>query len=72
MPTEINFVGSGLTECTYIHTYSCVRVGAFSCIKWISKRERVSWQHSMKIDEQWECGTLCAIKGKVRTGGEKG
>ena len=36
------------------------------------KRESVSEQHSMKIDEQWECWTLCAIKMKARTGGEKG
>ena len=26
------------------------------------KRESVSQQHSMKIDEQWECWALCAIK----------
>ena len=26
------------------------------------KPERVSEQHSMKIDEQWECWTLCVIK----------
>ena len=26
----------------------------------------------MRIDEQWECWTLCAIKMKARTGGEKG
>ena len=34
-----------------------IHVGTFSCIKqWISgKRESVSGQHSMKIDEQWEC-----------------
>ena len=34
-----------------------IHVGTFSCIKqWISgKRESVSEQHSMKIDEQWEC-----------------
>ena len=27
---------------------------------------------SMKTDEQWGCWTLCAIKQKARTGGEKG
>ena len=35
------------------------------------KRESVRQQHSMKIDEQWGCWTLCAIKIKARTGGEK-
>ena len=33
------------------------------------KRESVSLPHSMGIDEQWECRTLCAIKMKARTGG---
>ena len=35
------------------------------------KRESVSYQNSMKIDEQWECWTLCAIKMKARTGGKR-
>ena len=26
----------------------------------------------IKIDEQWDCGTLCAAKMKERTDGEKG
>ena len=35
------------------------------------KRESVSEQHSTKIDEPWECWTLCAIKIEG-TGGGKG
>ena len=43
-------------------------VHKFTC----GKLESVSLQHSMKIDEQWECRTLCAIRIKARTGGKKG
>ena len=37
-------------------------------------RESVSYsniEYSMKVYEQWECWTLCAIKMKARTGGEE-
>ena len=48
--TEINFASSIITECT-------ISKGLFSFIKKMTsgKRESVCWQHSMKIDEQWEC-----------------
>ena len=68
MPTKINFASSILTESS-AHT----RPDFFLHKKIISgKRESVSWQHSMKIDEQWECLTLCAIKieGTYRGGEE--
>ena len=48
--TKINFASSILTECQYssgpfLHEKSDSR----------KKRESVSSQHSMEIDEQWEC-----------------
>ena len=49
MPFKINFVGSSLTEFMLVGAYSYIN-------KLISgKRESVSWPHSKKIDEQWEC-----------------
>ena len=62
MPTKINLVGTSLTDCMLVRTFTCIKQ------KIDGKRESVSWLHSMEIDEQCEyclyvC-TLCATKSK--------
>ena len=60
-PIKVIFVGSSLTE--------YVVPGGF-----VGGPRELSRQHSMEIDEQWECRTLCAINMKMKArvrGGEE-
>ena len=66
VPTKINFADSNLTECILVGTVSGMQ------INYNGNLESVGYQHSMKIDERWECRILCAIEMKACAGEEKG
>ena len=59
--SEANFTSSSPPECILVCT---TRRKYFIVKNWLAERELAN---GMKIDERWECSTLCTIETKVRT-----